>query len=102
MDDVSQKAQTVSVKLSDCRGIVESSNLPDDLCKIVTDSIAESSAFLDTQFEPLITQIKGLTTENAQLKVCVESASHFVKHKDNVAALAKLIRGLSNVQSGHE
>ena len=51
MSDIQSKASAVADRLSDCRGIVESSDLPDDLCKTVTDCIAESAAFLNTQFE---------------------------------------------------
>jgi len=53
MTDLFKKASGIADRLSDCRGIVESSNLSTDLCKRVTDCIAESSAFAPIAIERL-------------------------------------------------
>jgi len=53
MTDLVKEGDEIATRLSDCRGIVESSDLPTVLCKTVTDCIAESSAFMRTEIERL-------------------------------------------------
>ena len=80
MSDIQSRASAVAARLSDCRGIVESSDLPDALCKIVTDCIAES-AFFNTEFESVFSEV---TTANARERPTFIAGANAVMNDQDV------------------